>query len=378
MKSKWRICVFLVVCIILMSNAVLQAVDTRAIDEVRDKSVLDNRDFDVIERFLREAVNELVEISDFASVAELRATIVSRSRSNRNPAQEQYRRQFFSSARKYIAGAFEKTSETGSYRYGFLVRLNLLILVAQLVENYPGLVEVALDFIDDDNAAIRYWAVRCVSGPEIVKQINSGSEPGLARQILTRLGGIIESSSFEVLKLVAEFAADVKTAEADELLVKIAERRSEQYANWTVKGEVLEATVLRGLSSKITSGSAASPRMAQRFGQLYSYAIQRYIRGTARDNVLGESSLNQLVTVLVEVEKRCISNLLDKDHNAIKDAVERGDISRLRAAHDRLLGDGTRPGELMDKLNYDYGRSADGSRLLAPLRLPEPPENENV
>jgi hypothetical protein len=237
-------------------------------------------------------------------------------------------------------------------------------------------VDLALGYAKDENVPVRYWAVRCLTKSEIVKQINSGGNRELAGQIMTQLGAVIESSSFEIVKLIAEFAADVKTSEADELLVKIGEMRIGRYAKWTVSEEVLEATVLRALCSKITSGSAAGPRIAQRFGQLYSYAIQRYIKGVEGDKMPGEASLNQLITVLVEVEKKCISSLLGQERIAIKSAVERGDMSRLMAAHDKLLGDGTKAGELMVKLNYDYGVNDDGSKRLGPLPLPEAPKSE--
>jgi len=374
MKRKRQILALFGAAVILMASAVSQAVDTRQIDEVRDKSVLERRDFDVIDGFLEAAVRELMQAMDFSSVAELRASIVSRSRSNKSTAQAQYSRQFFASARKYIAAALEKTSQTGVYRHNLLVRLNLLILVDQL--NHTGLVDLALGYANDENVPVRYWAVRCLTKSEIVKQINSGGDRELAGQIMTQLGAVVESSSFEIVKLIAEFAADVKTAEADELLLRIAEMRIGRYAKWTVSQEVLEATVLRALCSKITSGSAAGPRMAQRFGQLYSYAIQRYVKGVGGNKVPGEVSLNQLITVLVEVEKRCISSLLGQDRIAIKSAVERGDMSRLMAAHDRLLGDGTKAGELMVKLNYDYGVNDDGSKRLGPLPLPEAPKSE--
>ena len=111
--------------------------------------------------------------------------------------------------------------------------------------------------------------------------------------------------------------------------------------------------------------------LARRFGQLYSYVFQRYIKG--RD-VLSDTQKNQLASVLVETEISCISKRLKVTQSVVKNAVEQGDYTALLQEHSRLLGDETKAGQLPLKLNFDYGKGPDGSRRIAPLALPEPPK----
>jgi len=37
--------------------------------------------------------------------------------------------------------------------------------------------------------------------------------------------------------------------------------------------------------------------------------------------------------------------------------------------HNRLFGDGTRPGLIPQKYNFDYGQDSSGKRLLGPVSL---------
>ena len=112
--------------------------------------------------------------------------------------------------------------------------------------------------------------------------------------------------------------------------------------------------------------------MAQRFAQLYSYAIQRYAMG---QDLLNTTQKHHLASVLVETEKSCVSVLLESPQVGVKRAVEQGDYRVLLLEHNRLLGDETKPGQLPLKLNFNYGMTSDVPRT-APLVLPEPPETE--
>jgi hypothetical protein len=172
---------------------------------------------------------------------------------------------------------------------------------------------------------------------------------------------------------MAEFAAEVDIPQGEDLLLQIADMRINKYANWTVDYELLDASVLRLLCNKISSGSLNNPAIARRFGQLYSYAIQRYVKVKERD-FLAAAQIGQLASVLVETEDKCIRELLGQRQVVIKRAVERDDVTGLLLEHNRLLGDETRDGELAVKLNFDYGPNPDGNKRTAPLTLPEPPK----
>ena len=114
MKIKWLIFAVLVAFLILVMNPGSVAVNTREVDNVRKKVVLDNDDLKIIDDFLAQAIQELVRTRDFTSIAKIRTVILSRQ-----STQAQYAQQFSESARKYIAEGFRHV-----YRYCCCTKYN--------------------------------------------------------------------------------------------------------------------------------------------------------------------------------------------------------------------------------------------------------------
>ena len=374
MKRKWAI--LTVSTIVLMSavNSTAQAVNTRAIDQVRNKGVLEDSDFQIIDDFVAEAIQELVDTKDFTSIAKVRAVILSRSSSKvfEDSNQNQYAVQFSESAYRYISAALKEASKSMPQdNHGFNTTLNLLILIDEL-ENLR-LAEPALERLNDENQAIRYWAVHAVTSAGIVKQLNSGKEANikLATRITEQLKELVEQTCPEIIALVAEFAAELDIPEGEDLLLQITDMRIKKYADWTVQNELPDTDILKALYSKMASAGANTPAIARRFGQLYSYAIQRYVKGR---EILTDTQKQQLASVLVETENYCIWKLLGTPQAAIKRAVEQDDYMGLMTEHNSLLGDQTQPGQLVLKLNFDYGQNPDGTKRTTPLDLPAPPK----
>jgi hypothetical protein len=354
----------------LLLNSVSLGVDTKEIDACCRKKLLDNEDLQVIDNFVDESVKELTETKDFTSIAKIRTVILSRSNSGEESAKAQYSAQFSDSAHKYISQALEAADKLKPESNRFRVILNLLILVDSLED--LRLTDLAVGRLNDKNIAIQYWAVHSITNAGITKQLNAGGtvNTGLAEKITEQLNGLVDSSSPDVLALIAEFAANLDIPQGEDLLLQIANMRIKRYADWTVKYELLDGNILKLLDSKIPKESMSKPEIGRRFGQLYSYAIQRYVKG---QDVLSDSQKNQLASVLVEIEASCISKRLIAQ-SVIKNAIERNDYTSLMQEHDRLLGDESRAGQLSQKLNFDYGKKPDGSRRTAPLVLPEPPK----
>jgi len=371
MNGKRVIFAVSVVFLILAINSGAGAVDTREIDVCCRKEVLDDGDLQIIDDFVAGGVDELVKTKDFTSIAKIRTVILSRSSSSKESAKAQYGEQFSESAYKYISKALEAAKELTPAEHRFRVILNLLILVDSLED--PLLGDLAIKRLNDENNAIRYWAVHSVTSSGITKQLNTGGADNLERaeRITKQLKGLVESGSPEILALMAEFAAKVDIPQGEELLREIADVRIRRYADWTVEYELLDGDILKLLDSKIPSDSTSKADVARRFGQLYSYAIQRYVKG---QDVLSDTQKNQLASVLVETEISCISKRLKVTQSVVKNAVEQGDYRALLQEHSRLLGDETKAGQLPLKLSFDYGKNPDGSKRIAPLALPEPPK----
>jgi len=364
--------------LVLVMNPSSVAVNTRDIDVVRKKEVLDSRDLTVIDDFVSEAVRELVRTRDFTSIAKIRTVILSRK-----STQGQYAQQFSESAYKHISAGLTQAETLKPDDRKTKVTINLLILIDGLAD--LRLADLAIGKLKSENMIARYWAVHILTNPGIIKQLNSAdtSNSRAAEVIAEELKELLESSNPEIIALIAKFGADVKIPQGEDLLGQTADVRIKRYADWTVKYELMDSVILKLLESKISAPSTGSSgpssatgssksTAARRFGQLYSYTIQRYAKGQA---FLSDIQKQQLASILVETEEKCISKLLGRPQTTIRRAIERENLPALLQEHNRLLGDGTSTGELPLRLNFNYGggRTPSGVPRTAPTPLPEPP-----
>lgn len=350
--------------VVILSTASQAQVDPRRIEEVVKKNVLTPQDMEVIDAFVAEEVGRLVRTTDFTEVAKSRAVIVSHQ-----TTQAQYAQRFSEATLREIGKGFEYVAgEISDPERKVRVLTNLLILAGEL--NDPRLIDLGLRMIPQENNAVRYWALRVATNPTLwTKLAQDQNAATLAAAIIDACSKVVETSSAESLFLMAQFASRYDTAPAQDLLGRIAEVRIKRYADWAVRYELVDTGILKFLSARITSGGTANPQLARQFAQLYSYAIQRYIRGI-KDNSLKELSASQLAAVLVETEQQCLSKLLSSPQTGITRAVEAGDMTALQAEHDRLLGSASQAGALPSKFNFTYGSAQE--KRTAPLALPEP------
>jgi len=364
MKVKCLIFAVLAVFFTLVINPTSQAIDTRQIDTVLQKGVLDSQDLQAIDDFVGEAVQELVNTRDFTNIAKNRTVILSR-RSD----QGQYSQQFSESTHKHISLVLQEASRLTPEDRKLIVTVNLLILIDGLED--PRLANLAISKLTDKSEIIRYWAVHCLTSPGIITKLNSeeASNLKLARNIAKELTKVVAISSPETIALIAKFTADINIQESEDVLLQIADMRIKSYADWTVEYELLDGFILKSLNSKIASASSNKSTLARRFCQLYSYVIQRYIKGR---ELLSDTQRQQLASVMIETEDKCISKLLGKTQTVIKRAIEADSIMTVLREHDRLLGAEAEAGQLPSKLNFKYGSTSGSSS--APIPLPEPPK----
>ncbi|MBW7990101.1 MAG: hypothetical protein FVQ84_08825 [Planctomycetes bacterium] len=371
MKIKWVIFAVLVVFLILVMNPGSKAVNTREVDNVRKKAVLDNSDLKIIDDFLAKAIQELVRERDFTAIAQKRTVILSRQ-----STQGQYAQQFSESARKYIAQGFLDAKKLPRQERITGVTINLLILVDGLKD--LELADQAVPMLKNENMVIRYWAVHSLTNPGIITQLNTPANSNQASVFAAKFTEILDTSTPEITALIARFAAGVKIPQAEQLLCRIADIRIKRYADWTVKYELYDSAILKFLSSKIplasqsagstSPTSATSKAVARCFAQLYSYVIQRYVKGA---DILNNTQKSHLVSVLADIEEKCIGTLL-KPQMTIRRALGANSMPAILAEHDRLLGSATVSGQLPQTLKFDYSTN-NGPKLTAPIPLPDPP-----
>jgi hypothetical protein len=349
----------LVLCLSVASRA---QVDSSQIEVVIKKSVLTQQDFEIIDAFAADAIGRLVRTVDFTEVARARASIV-----GHQAAQAQYAQRFSEACLREINKGFDyATNEISDPARRFKVFANLLILVNEL--NDPKLVDLGVRMISQEASAVRYWAVRVATSPSLWEKLGQDQAAAAAtsRKILDACNQAAATSSAEVLNLMAQFAGRYDTPQAIELLGRIADARIKSYAAWSVKYELVDTSILKLLSAKITAGGVSNAQLAKQFAQLYSYAIQRYIRGT-QNNALSGLSRNYLAAVLLETEEQCLGKLLGGTQTGVRRALEAGDLKALQTEHDRLLGGAGGQGALPAKFGFTYGNNS-----ASPLVLPEP------
>lgn len=343
--------------------------NTSEVDTVRRKDVLSEADIDVIDRFVAGAISELTDSENFADVAATRIAFVSRGRSSSETASEQYESEFNRATAKYMGLVLDQIGTIEDKDRREKVVVNLLIVAENL-----GSLQIsvnAVDFLEHPSSAVRYWAVKCFTDEDVISALN---EPGadnaqIVRQIGQSLGKIIEGgASAEFVAMASGLAARLETGDMRDLLNLIADSRIERYRNWDVDYSPADAVILRNLADKIevTADSQSRAALARRFGQLYSFVIQRYIKG---QGTLTEDQKNNLLSVMAEVERFAVSDLLEGWPGSIKKALEADSISALRDSHDELLGSEGEAGMLAEEYGFEYDNAGQGS--TAPAVLPD-------
>jgi hypothetical protein len=305
----------------------------------------------------------LLNEKNLAIIARHRQAIVSRRGS-----QGQYVEQFNESVLAHITKAFETAKTIRPTEKQTIIVTNLLILMDGLGDVRYAI--LAMNKLEDENMIVRYWAVQYLANPGIIKQLNDGkaSNPNRAQEITEKLKKIVPVSSPEILNTIMRYAAAINIPQGEELLLQTADRRINSYTDGSVTLEYIDVNNLKILESIISNPSEESdvPALAQRFAQLYSYVIQRYSLG--KDS-LNQVQKNQLITVIVEIEDKCIRNMVGTQQN-LRKAIESN--QSLMEEHNRLLGSDTTQGQLPVKYKFNYGKNENGSARNAPLALPRP------
>ncbi len=368
MTMKSVLIVTVVLLLFFLSLVPANAVDTLAMEAVRSKKVLDESDLKTIDNFFAEAIGEILMAEDFSSISNSRAIIIANSAS-RELGQAQFDQQFSESAQRHISAALEQASGFTPPQRSFKVMTNLFMLLDYLAD--VRLIEIPLRYIDSENTSVRYWAVHCITNPEIIEKLKTSQELDTARNIARRLDEIVATSSPEVLGMIASYGGSITVTEGEELLLKVADRRISAYADWSVEYELLDGRILELLSNKMGPSDPGRAEAGKRFGQLFSYVFQRYIKGA---DILTPSQQEQLMSVLVETEKTCLRKLTGKPQAGIKNAIESGDTKALLEEHNRLLGNAGEAGLLPDKMDFDYGKDQNGVTLQQPAQLVSAPE----
>ena len=338
------------VLLLVVFSAFCCALSTRDIDAVRKKDILENSDIQIISDFTAEALSELIFTDEPSEIADIRGTIISRSKSEN----QQYLQAFTEAMAAAVDKGFDEADTLKDEKLVKRAKLNLLLLISEL--GSLNLTDQAMKYISSDQAAVRFLAVKSVTNEKVITEIKDTGTDGNAksREILTALTSILsDETDSSIILEIAKFAASANGNQAKELLADIADKRMDMYRNWRIidadmDGRILELT---GEKASLSTSNSERAELTEKFAQLYSFVIQRYAKSY---KTAGEDELGNMVTTLVAVENGVLGKMLGAQSSSIRKALEKKDMVALMSSHDLILGSADGKGALAKAMNFTY------------------------
>jgi hypothetical protein len=249
MVKKSRVVLFIAV-IFLLSTQNLSALDSSNIERLRESAgtgKLSPSDLNVLNDFVAEAVTEMLLTEDISQISQIRYSI-SEQKGN---SPSQYAMEFVAAVKKTIGVSFKKAATLQEGPRRSALELNLLILAAEMKST--KMADFGLDMIDSQNAAIHYWAIKTIASPYIAEQLTARAtaNPQLKEQITDALTKNIKKNiNPACLSVILKFAKVLGTddSQGSALIHQVAQKRIDQYQNWTVKYELLDRDLLNLLT----------------------------------------------------------------------------------------------------------------------------------
>jgi hypothetical protein len=376
LQMKWVPFFFFV---LFSSSISLAVVPTQAITAVRERTeaasaALTDADKAEISKFILSALNDIFLSKTSEEMAKTRRQILEQKGTKELSLYATAYLTIFRDQMKTSAYAAIQRIEDPAQQ--MMVRRNLMILVSELKSLL--LVEFGLDRTEEPDAVIRYWAVKSLTNPSIVQQLNSQttSDPEAAGKIFEKMQVVAQKEQLpEILVLVAGFGSAWKDNRSAELLGQLAARRIEEYKNCKVQNAWLDGQILNALAEKYLERKLPEEKTktARSFALLLATVMQRWIQNEAKpagQKDLSEDAAAQLITVMVETEDRILPRL-EITAVGIRKTLERG--GTLQPMYDELFGAPGRSPILTTRLKFDYGKDAEGRTLTTPPSLPPCP-----
>ena len=190
-------------------------------------------------------------------------------------------------------------------------------------------------------------------------------------KILTALKKRLEfEQQPEIKTMIVTFAAAMNHPVAREILLTIARERIEAYKNWSIGDGVIDAKLLiaMGNIAMMAPDAEVKRTFARTFAELYSLFFQCYMAG---QEVLSETQIEQLLNVILEVDKVVLGKMLNVSQTGVFRAIQRK--VGLDREYETIFGDRLRSGDLGTLYKFDYGKDASGKPITEPPAVGELP-----
>ena len=368
---------YLPLLLICLTAPSLLAISVSDVEEVRlrtesSRSELLAADRSLIEEFWENSLNRMLLSEDVLEIVEIRKELEDQKG---NEPLSFFASAYVSVARRDIQTAFENVGRMEDAEKQQLLDQNLMILTAELKS--PALASIAFDRIADTDPVVRYWAVKAVTNSGIIQSLSSEvtADEDVKTEILNALKQHLESErQFEIYMMIIKFSAAMNHPIAHEILLTIADKRIAAYMNWSVEHEMMDAKLLTAMGNvaMMTPDAGVKSTFARKFAELYSLIFQRYFLG---QDVLSDAQIEQVIAVILEVDKMVLPKMLNIPTTGIFKAIQRS--VGLEREYENIFGDRLRLGELETLYKFDYGKDDSGKAITEPPKLPDPPAPES-
>lgn len=355
-----------------LSIAVFAQVDTAQIEQIRTEYTQSNQQLDaaatsVIDDFWRKSVDALMLAKESQDLVAIRDMLAQQ----KGDKESFYSLAYISAAKTHLQSSLDTVSKWQEAEKRLPVERNIMILIAKL--GRIELADLAIAALKSQDPMVRYWAVGAMTGVPLMTQIKSDAtiDAKKPQQIIDGLNKYIkEQNDVCSTAFICNFAVGMQTAASQSLLLTLADKRIDAYMKWTVTDEAMDAAILKAIANVVlaTASPAAKQEQLTRFGQLYACVMQRYMMGKN----LPDASKDQLVTVIAEVEDVALPKMLSGWGVKFRASIAKN-VS-IDKDYEFLFGSGSRQGELVRRLNFDFGKDSSGKPILVPQMIPAQPD----
>ncbi len=323
----------------------------------------------VISKFWFTALDEMLITDSSRECVEIRKQLTGQKGSE---YLSHYATTYVAEAKTAVEAAFANAQRIEDVQHRLMTERNLMILMAELKS--PTLASLALQRLDADDDVIRHWAFKAVTNPSLIQQLTSDitGDEKTTKAILAALNkrASIETAT-QIQKMVIHFCMMIDDPLARDILLLIADSRIKAYRDWTVRDEVLDASLLTALGNiaMLQQDTDNKKIFGRKFSELYAVVIQRYLKGKA---ALSKGQVEQLLTVIAEVDQNVLGKTMGIKTGILTSLKRKTGLDR---EYEALFGDRMRSGQLAALFKFDYGKDASGKPITAPQALGPMPEN---
>ncbi len=329
--------------VIMAQAAISFGASTKEIDEVRKKTDLTAADLAVVDTFINQAFKEMLEAPTITDSVKNREDILVRKPKDDQP---KYKDQYRKSIESNVIAAMKALETWNDENFIKATRLNLAVIIGSMGD--MGLYEIAITMLGEDVPAVKYWALKALTDTDVRNSVRQNPNSESSKAILAELNKAAGNDSPILLEMIAGFAAAITGQSSYDLLATIAATRIESYKSWKAVQESSDARIMAVMADKMLSDAASKNALAAPFANLMSATLEKYATGLAPDAGLSDTSQQQLVTVIAELEKKILPKFTIT--TGLIKAAERKNLKEFTEAYNALFGSEGANGELSSKL----------------------------